>query len=64
VVILSAHTDVGRIRRALKAGVAGYVSKDVGGDIAVAVRAAGAGAKFFSAQILERAKDSGATGTG
>jgi len=54
VVILSAHTDAERVRRALRAGALGYLSKSAGvEELIAAVRAVYAGQRYLGESIAE-----------
>ena len=54
VIMLSAYVDAARIRRAMLAGVAGYVAKDDTDEVVSAVKAVAAGGTHFSAQVTQR----------
>jgi DNA-binding NarL/FixJ family response regulator len=54
VVVLSAHTDAERVRRALKAGALGYLPKSEGvEEIITAIRAVHAGQRYLGPRITE-----------
>lgn len=59
VLIMSMHTDVGRVREALDRGACGFVVKDAAvAELELALRAVGAGQTFLSPQISGRMLDS------
>ena len=54
VVVLSAYTDAERVRRALKAGAHGYLSKSSGADdLIAAIRAVHAGQRFLGPSVAD-----------
>jgi DNA-binding NarL/FixJ family response regulator len=54
VVVLSAHTDVERVRRSLKAGALGYLPKSSGaGELIAAIRAVHAGQRYLGPSIAD-----------
>jgi DNA-binding NarL/FixJ family response regulator len=54
VVILTAHTDAERVRRALKAGALGYLPKSVGAEeLVAAIRAVHAGQRYLGPNIAD-----------
>jgi DNA-binding NarL/FixJ family response regulator len=54
VVVLSAYTDAERVRRALKAGAHGYLSKSSGtDDLIAAIRAVHAGQRFLGPSVAD-----------
>ncbi len=58
VVMLSMHSDVEHVYRALRAGARGYLLKSsAGSEVAEAVRAAHAGRRFLSSKITESVLD-------
>ena len=53
-VVLSAHTDAERVRRALKAGALGYLPKSSGaGELIAAIRAVHAGQRYLGPSIAD-----------
>jgi DNA-binding NarL/FixJ family response regulator len=58
VIILSMHSNVEHVQRALQAGVNGYVLKSSAGDeLVVAIRAVHAGRRYLSAPLTEELLD-------
>jgi DNA-binding NarL/FixJ family response regulator len=54
VVVVSAYTDAERVRRALKAGAQGYLSKSGGADdLIAAIRAVHAGQRFLGPSVAD-----------
>ena len=54
VVVLSAHTDAERVRRALKAGALGYLPKSSGaGELIAAIRAVHSGQRYLGPSIAD-----------
>ena len=54
VVVLSAYTDAERVRRALRAGAHGYLSKSSGADdLIAAIRAVHAGQRFLGPSVAD-----------
>jgi DNA-binding NarL/FixJ family response regulator len=58
VIILSMHSNVEHVRRALQAGASGYVLKAAAGDeLILAIRAVYAGRRYLSAPLAEELLD-------
>jgi DNA-binding NarL/FixJ family response regulator len=58
VIILSMHSNVEHVRRALQAGASGYVLKAAAGDeLILAIRAVHAGRRYLSAPLAEELLD-------
>jgi DNA-binding NarL/FixJ family response regulator len=52
--VLSAHTDTERVRRALKAGAAGYLPKSAGvEEVIAAIRAVHAGQRYLGPRVTD-----------
>ena len=53
VIVLSLHSDAQHVQRAVRAGAAGYLVKDLAGEIEQAVKTVAAGKTFFSAAVSQ-----------